>query len=156
MNGPIVGDTQAPLSTRVLAGVDVVEGPLITAAIDYAQRLSEPYLFNHAMRSWLFAELLGRSKGIDYDREVVAVGTILHDIGLTAGVRGPHRFEVNGEKAHPLYRYLKHHAKGILGTEFIKWNFTKFLVDRQGEVVGRFASATTPSTIEASIERLLG
>ena len=59
--------------TRLLAGVNVPDGPLISAAIDYAQRLSEPYLFNHAMRSWLFAELIGRTKGIDYDREVVAI-----------------------------------------------------------------------------------
>jgi hypothetical protein len=67
--------------------------------IEYARRLSEPYLFNHAMRSWLFAEAIGRIKGIDYDREVVAVGTILHDIGLTSGVSGPNRFEVNGANA---------------------------------------------------------
>jgi hypothetical protein len=51
------------------------------------------------MRSWLFAEAIGRIKGIDYDREVVAIGTILHDIGLTAGVSGPNRFEVNGADA---------------------------------------------------------
>jgi hypothetical protein len=63
------------------------------------QRLSEPYLFNHAMRSWLFAELIGSSKGLDYDREVVGIGTILHDIGLTSAVSGPHRFEVNGAGA---------------------------------------------------------
>jgi hypothetical protein len=69
------------------------------AVIEYAQRLSEPYLFNHAMRSWLFAEAIGRIKGIDYDREVVAIGTILHDIGLTASVSGPNRFEVNGADA---------------------------------------------------------
>jgi hypothetical protein len=67
--------------------------------IEYAQRLSEPYLFNHAMRSWLFAEAIGRIKGIDYDREIVAIGTILHDIGLTASVPGPNRFEVNGADA---------------------------------------------------------
>ena len=84
---------------RLIAGVSVPDGPLITAVIEYAQRLSEPYLFNHAMRSWLFAELIGRTKGIDYDREVVAIGTILHDIGLTAGVSGPNRFEVNGANA---------------------------------------------------------
>jgi hypothetical protein len=77
----------------------VADNPLITAAIEYAQRLSEPYLFNHAMRSWLFAESIGRIKGNDYDREVVAIGTILHDIGLTAGVSGPNRFEVNGADA---------------------------------------------------------
>jgi hypothetical protein len=85
--------------TRLIAGVSVPDGPLITAAIEHAQRLSEPYLFNHAMRSWLFAEAIGRTKGIDYDREVVAIGTILHDIGLTASASGPNRFEVNGADA---------------------------------------------------------
>ena len=85
--------------TRLIAGVSVPDGPLITAVIEYAERLSEPYLFNHAMRSWLFAEAIGRIKRIDYDREVVAIGTILHDIGLTASVSGPNRFEVNGADA---------------------------------------------------------
>ena len=84
---------------RLIAGVSVPDGPLITAVIEHAQRLSEPYLFNHAMRSWLFAEAIGHIKGIDYDREVVAIGTILHDIGLTASVSGPNRFEVNGADA---------------------------------------------------------
>jgi len=84
---------------RLIAGVGVPDTPLITAAIEYAQRLSEPYLFNHAMRSWLFAEIIGRAKGINYDREVVAIGTILHDIGLTPDVLGPNRFEVNGANA---------------------------------------------------------
>ena len=85
--------------TRLIAGVSVPDDPLITAVIEYAQRLSEPYLFNHAMRSWLFAELIGRTQGIDFDREVVAIGTILHDIGLTGGVSGANRFEVNGANA---------------------------------------------------------
>ena len=85
--------------TRLIAGISVPDGPLITAVIEHAQRLSEPYLFNHAMRSWLFAEAIGRIKRIDYDREVVAIGTILHDIGLTASVSGPNRFEVNGANA---------------------------------------------------------
>ena len=85
--------------TRLIAGVSVADSPLIAAAIEYAQRLSEPYLFNHAMRSWLFAESMGRVKGVDYDGEVVAIGTILHDIGLTASVSGPNRFEVNGADA---------------------------------------------------------
>ena len=84
---------------RQIAGISLADNPLVAAAIDYAQRLSEPYLFNHAMRSWLFAEAIGRIKGVEYDRDVVAVGTILHDIGLTAGVSGPHRFEVNGANA---------------------------------------------------------
>ena len=85
--------------TRLIAGVSVPDDSLITAVIEHAQRLSEPYLFNHAMRSWLFAETIGRVKGIDYDHEVVAIGTILHDLGLTAHVSGPNRFEVNGADA---------------------------------------------------------
>src|SRR3954469_1032635 len=86
-------------STQLIAGVSVADTPAVTAVIEYARRLSDPYLFNHAMRSWLFAEAIGRVKGLDYDREVVAIGTILHDIGLTAGVSGPNRFEVNGADA---------------------------------------------------------
>ena len=97
--------------TRLIAGVSVPDGPLITAVIEYAQRLSEPYLFNHAMRSWLFAEAIGRIKKIDYDREVVAIGTILHDIGLTASVSGPNRFEVNGADA--ALSFIK--GKGVSG-----------------------------------------
>src|SRR5215831_10613565 len=85
--------------TRLIAGVSVPDGPLMTAVIEHAQHLSEPYLFNHAIRSWLFAETIGRIKGIEYDHEVVAIGTILHDIGLTASVSGPNRFEVNGADA---------------------------------------------------------
>jgi hypothetical protein len=88
-----------PSSTRLIAGVSVPDTPLIASVIEYAQRISEPYLFHHAMRSWLFAEATGRIKGLDYDREVVAIGTILHDIGLTATVSGPNRFEVNGANA---------------------------------------------------------
>ena len=89
----------AQLCTRLLAGASVPDTAMIAGALDYAQRLSEPDLFNHAMRSWLFAARIGQLKGIDCDQEVVAVGTILHDIGLTAGVSGPNRFEVNGADA---------------------------------------------------------
>jgi hypothetical protein len=90
---------EASSSTRLIAGVSVADTPLIRGAIEYAERLSDPYLFNHAMRSWLFAEAIGRAKGMHYDREVVAVGTLLHDIGLTPGVPGPNRFEVNSANA---------------------------------------------------------
>ena len=87
------------LGARRIAGVTVPDSPLISEAIEYAQKLSEPYLFNHAMRSWLFAAEIGRLKSIDCDLEVVAVGTILHDIGLAPGVPGSNRFEVNGADA---------------------------------------------------------
>jgi glutathione peroxidase len=65
------------------------------------------------------------------------------------------KIDVNGEHAHPLYRHLKSSAPGILGSEAIKWNFTKFLVDRQGAVKQRYAPATTPQTIANDIEALL-
>ncbi|MBK6742743.1 MAG: glutathione peroxidase [Hydrogenophilales bacterium] len=65
------------------------------------------------------------------------------------------KIEVNGAGAHPLYQYLKHAAPGLLGTEAIKWNFTKFLVDRQGQVSGRYAPGTTPAEMTTQIEALL-
>jgi hypothetical protein len=86
-------------ATRLIAGISVPDSPLIAEAIEYARKLYDPYLFNHAMRSWLFAAKIGQSKGIDCDLEVVAIGTILHDIGLSAAVSGSNRFEVNGAAA---------------------------------------------------------
>jgi HD superfamily phosphodiesterase len=83
----------------LVAGISVPNTPIIADALAYAQRLSEPYLFNHAVRSWLFAISIARAKNIDCDPEVVAIGTILHDIGLTDSVMGPKRFEVNGADA---------------------------------------------------------
>ena len=65
------------------------------------------------------------------------------------------KIEVNGPAAHPLYAYLKHEAKGLLGTERIKWNFTKFLVDRSGRVVSRYAPTAKPETLVPAIEALL-
>ena len=65
------------------------------------------------------------------------------------------KIEVNGDGAHPLYKYLKQHAKGILGTEAIKWNFTKFLVSRDGERIERYAPTTTPEELVKDIEGML-
>lgn len=65
------------------------------------------------------------------------------------------KIEVNGEGAHPLYKYLKSRRKGVLGTESIKWNFTKFLIDRTGQVVERYASRDTPEAVEPDILPLL-
>jgi len=65
------------------------------------------------------------------------------------------KIEVNGENAHPLYKYLKKAAPGLAGTENVKWNFTKFLVDRDGTVVRRFASATKPRDLVSHIDELL-
>ena len=65
------------------------------------------------------------------------------------------KIDVNGENEAPLYKFLKSNQKGILGTENIKWNFTKFLVDKQGNIIDRFASATSPESIENDIIKLL-
>jgi len=65
------------------------------------------------------------------------------------------KVEVNGDGADPLWQWLKHEKKGILGSEAIKWNFTKFLVGRDGEVAGRFAPNAEPKSLESAIEALL-
>ena len=66
------------------------------------------------------------------------------------------KVEVNGDGAHPLFRWLKTEKKGIFGTESIKWNFTKFLVGRSGDVVKRYGSSTTPRQIDADVVAQLG
>jgi glutathione peroxidase len=65
------------------------------------------------------------------------------------------KIDVNGPGAHPLYQWLTQAAPGILGTEAIKWNFTKFLIGRDGKVVKRYAPKTEPGAIEGDIEALL-
>ena len=65
------------------------------------------------------------------------------------------KIDVNGDNAHPLFRHLTAAAPGLLGSKAVKWNFTKFLVDRQGNVVSRYAPATKPEDISADIEKLL-
>ena len=86
-------------NTRVLGGITVDDTPLIGRAMELARLHSEPFLFNHAVRSWLFAVRLGQLQGITYDAEVLAVGTLLHDIGLTNTFTGPRRFEIEGADA---------------------------------------------------------
>jgi glutathione peroxidase len=65
------------------------------------------------------------------------------------------KIEVNGPNAHPLYQHLKGESPGVLGTEGIKWNFTKFLVDKEGRVVKRYGSVDTPEKIEKDVLELL-
>ena len=65
------------------------------------------------------------------------------------------KIDVNGTNSHQLYKHLKSEVKGLLGTERIKWNFTKFLINRDGEVVGRFGSQKKPADIESEIMALL-
>ena len=65
------------------------------------------------------------------------------------------KIEVNGANAHPLYKYLKSQAKGLLGSESIKWNFTKFLIDQDGKVMTRYAPVDTPEKIEKDVAAAL-
>ncbi|HEV2219246.1 MAG TPA: glutathione peroxidase [Casimicrobiaceae bacterium] len=65
------------------------------------------------------------------------------------------KVDVNGDKAAPMYRYLKSAKPGLLGTEAIKWNFTKFLVDRSGKVIARYAPNDTPESLEADVAKAL-
>jgi len=65
------------------------------------------------------------------------------------------KVEVNGEGTHPLFTHLKKNAKGLLGTEAVKWNFTKFLVGKDGSVIERFAPQTAPASLESDLQKIL-
>jgi hypothetical protein len=85
--------------TRLLAGVLVPDTPIIFRAIEYARLNHEPYLFNHSMRSWLFAVSIAEQRKVAHDAEVLAVATLFHDLGLEKAFAGPLRFEVEGANA---------------------------------------------------------
>jgi hypothetical protein len=90
---------QGGIATRLVAGVSVPDTPVISRAIEIARERSQPYLFNHVMRSWLFAAILAQRNQTAHDAEVLAVTTILHDLGLEESFNGPLRFEVEGANA---------------------------------------------------------
>jgi len=75
------------------------------------------------------------------------------NFGITFPIFG--KIDVNGKNTHPLYAHLKEEKKGLLGSQAIKWNFTKFLVDREGNVLHRFSPLTKPEEIEIFIQRYL-
>jgi hypothetical protein len=96
---PVDPNLRPGVATRLLAGVSVPDTPVISRAIEYAREHSEPYLFNHVMRSWLFAVILAQLNQTVHDAEVLAVTTLLHDLGLAKAFDGPLRFEVEGANA---------------------------------------------------------
>jgi glutathione peroxidase len=81
-------------------------------------------------------------------------GECLVNYGVTFQIT--EKVEVNGENEHPIFHFLKHSLPGIMGTEDVKWNFTKFLVDKEGKPVKRFAPTLEPKDMEGDIEELLG
>jgi hypothetical protein len=98
-SSPLPAPFAPPPASRQLAGVWVPDSPVISLAIEYAREHSEPYLFNHVMRSWLFAAVLAQKEGVEHDGEVLAVTTLLHDLGLSPQFDGPLRFEVQTANA---------------------------------------------------------
>lgn len=90
-------------------------------------------------------------------QEPGSAGEIERFSRCTYGVSFPMfaKIDVNGGAAHPLYKFMKRERPGFFGTESIKWNFTKFLVNREGAVVARFAPHTQPKALRKPIERLL-
>ncbi len=92
-----------------LAGIKVVDTPLVRDATDLVRSSSEPYLFNHAMRSWLFCVLIAERTKPTPDAELLAVSVLLHDLGLTDRYAAEQRFEIDG--AHAARAFLK--GRGI-------------------------------------------
>ena len=86
------------------------------------------------------------------DREIASFCETRYQVSFPMSAK----VEVNGPDAHPLWQWLQREKPGVLGTTAIKWNFTKFLVDRDGHVVDRYAPAMTPTAITGKIEQLLG
>jgi len=83
--------------------------------------------------------------------EIAAFCSLTYDVSFPMFAK----VDVKGPKAHPLYAWLTAQAPGLLGTRAVKWNFTKFLVDRQGKVAGRFAPATKPEALRSAIDALI-
>jgi hypothetical protein len=83
----------------ILAGINVVDTPLVHDAMELTRNLSEPYLYNHVMRSWLFGVLIAAGAKPAPDAELLAVSAILHDLGLTDRYSAQERFEVDGANA---------------------------------------------------------
>lgn len=81
---------------QTIASVVVPDTELIRKTLSYAKTIYETYLYNHVLRSWLFAATLANMKDVQHDGEVLAVGTLLHDVTLNTSFRGPRRFEVEG------------------------------------------------------------
>jgi HD domain len=94
-----IEDLREPMVMKAIAGIEMPDSRLCRATVDYVRRVSAPFLFNHVMRSYAFAEAVGRAGGRRYDPELLFVATVLHDLGLTGEVPVKERFEVEGADA---------------------------------------------------------
>lgn len=140
----------APYKDQVLLIVNTATGCGFAPQFKGLQKLHDEYKEQgFAVLGFPCAQFANQEKSDD--SEVAQV------CELNFGVSFPlySRIDVNGDSAHPLFKLLTDQARGLLGTRSIKWNFTKFLVDRKGNVVKRYGSAVEPARIEADIVKLL-
>ncbi len=103
-------------------------------------------------------EILGFPSNQFMEQDPGSNDEILEFCQLNYGVKFPmfEKTDVKGDNAHPLFRYLSDEAPGLMGSKSVKWNFTKFLIDKEGKPVKRFAPQTSPDQLEKDIEKLLG
>ena len=102
-------------------------------------------------RCWAFRAISSADRNPATRRRIASFCSLTYDVTFTVFAR----IDVNGDQAEPLFRDLKRAAPGLLGSKAIKWNFTKFLVDRSGQVVSRHAPTTKPAELAREIEALL-
>ena len=135
---------------RVLLFVNVASGCGFTPQYAGLEALWRKY----GARGLTVLGFPGNQFGAQEPGDEAAIGEFC---SLNYGVSFPMfaKVDVNGDHTHPIFAFLKAGAPGVLGTEGIKWNFTKFLVDREGRVVDRYASVHKPEDIAADIEKLL-
>ena len=142
--------TLAPYKGKVLLIVNTATGCGFAPQFKGLQRLHDEY-------SKQGFAVLGFPSSQFANQEKERDSEIAEACELNFGVSFPlfSRIDVKGAEAHPLFRYLTGEARGVLGTKSIKWNFTKFLVDRHGHVVKRFGSTVEPEKLEEPIRKLL-
>jgi glutathione peroxidase len=152
-SAPLLNGEPTPLSTwrgRVLLIVNTASHCGLTPQYAGLQRLHEKLgpagltVLGFPCNQFMAQELGSESEITRFCRE---------NYGVTFPMFS--RLKVNGRRTHPLFRHLKREKRGVLGTTFITWNFTKFLVDRDGKPVARYAPKVKPEELEAPIRKLL-
>jgi len=144
IHGEII--SMSSFKNKVLLIVNVASKCGFTSQYEGLERLYEKYKNQGLV-------ILGFPCNQFMNQEPLSEEEIQSFCSLNYGVTFPMfaKIDVNGEEAHPLFKYLKEAQKGLWGIEAIKWNFTKFLVDKNGVVINRFAPATKPESLEVDI-----
>lgn len=148
LDGSLLSNEQ--LQDKVLLIVNVASRCGFTPQYAQLQRLHDHYASQGLVVLAFPCNQFGMQEPGSHDE--IAQFCILN-YGVTFAVM--EKCEVNGDAAHPLFKWLKQEKPGLFGTEGIKWNFTKFLVDRRGNVVGRYAPQVSPEQLQETIEQLL-